>query len=169
MTNNPIHHDDPASGPFPEIDGALGRCRFRGDALIEVLHVAQERYGWLSRDVLRYVASRLRLPPSLVYGVASFYHFFILEPKGHHRCTVCTGTSCHIKGGSALLRELEHRLGIPRGTTSRDRTVTLDTVRCLGLCGMAPLVLLDGTAITGGPAGDVADEACRRLGASGRR
>ncbi|HEX9080095.1 MAG TPA: NAD(P)H-dependent oxidoreductase subunit E [Desulfuromonadaceae bacterium] len=169
MTAAPPHHDDPAAGPFPEVDEALGRCGFCGDALIEVLHVAQERYGWLSRELLRYVASRLELPPSRVYGVASFYHFFTLEPKGRHRCTVCTGTSCHIKGGSALLRELERRFGIPRGTTGSDGAVTLETVRCLGLCGMAPLVLLDGTAIAGGSPGDVADEACRRLGISGRR
>ena len=167
MTDDAINKDDPAAGPFPEIDEALGRCRFRGDALIEVLHVAQERYGWLSREVLRHVAQRLKLPQSRVYGVASFYHFFTLEPMGRHRCTVCTGTSCHIKGGTAVLRELERCLGILCGTTSGDKAVTLNTVRCLGLCGMAPLVLLDGNRIASGAVRAVADEVCRRLGAAG--
>lgn len=163
MTDAAIHQDAPVASPFPEIDEALARCRFRGDALIEVLHVAQERYGWLSRDVLRYVAQQLRLPPSRVYGVASFYHFFTLEPRGRHLCTVCTGTSCHIKGGSALLGELERRFGIDRGTTGGDEAVTLETVRCLGLCGMAPLVLFDGAGIGGRSVRDAADEVCRRL------
>lgn len=164
MTDCAINHDAPSEYPFPEIHGALLRCRFHGDALIEVLHVAQEQYGWLSKDLLRYVAQQLNLPPSRVYGVASFYHFFTLEPKGHHHCTVCTGTSCHIKGGSALLAELERRFHIPCGATSRDRAVSLNTVRCLGLCGMAPLVLLDGKRIADVSSQNLADEVCRRLG-----
>jgi len=113
------------------------------DALIEILHAAQQRYGWLDRPLLGRLAEELRLPPSLVYGVASFYHAFRQKPRGEHTCTVCTGTSCHLQGGSRLLRELEKHLGIRCGSTTADNGLTLEQVRCLGACGMAPLVRVE--------------------------
>lgn len=120
---------------------------YRSDALIEALHAAQEEYGCLSRELLGGIAEQLQLPPSLVYGVASFYHAFRLEPPGEHRCTVCTGTSCHLLGGTTLLSALEKHFGIRCGETTADGNLSLDTVRCLGVCGLAPLAILDGHII----------------------
>jgi bidirectional [NiFe] hydrogenase diaphorase subunit len=121
----------------------LVRWQKKPDALIEILHAAQQCFGWLDRPLLGMIAQELDLPPSLVFGVASFYHAFRLKPRGHQTCTVCTGTSCHLQGGSRLLNELESHLGIRSGTTTEDGSLTLEQVRCLGACGMAPLVRIE--------------------------
>lgn len=127
------------------IDAAVRQHHYQPDSLIEVLHAAQQVAGHLERMTMRYIAESLNLPDSMVYGVASFYHAFRLKPAGTTRCTVCTGTSCHIKGGSNLLQELSQHLGIGCGETSADGTISLHNVRCLGACGMAPLALVDKT------------------------
>lgn len=151
------------------IERILQQNRHDPDALVEILNAVQERFGYLDRRLLRYLAEQLRLPTSLVYGVAGFYHAFRRAPLGKHHCTVCTGTSCHIKGGSALLEKLENRLGIPRGETAADGSVTLDSVRCLGVCGLAPLVMLDGSIMGGETPDQMTDEVCRRIAtATGR-
>jgi bidirectional [NiFe] hydrogenase diaphorase subunit len=111
--------------------------------LIEILHAAQQQHGYLNRELLRYIAKALDLPPSLVYGVASFYHAFRLTPRAIKTCTVCTGTSCHLKGGSRLLHDLKRHYGINSGTTAFDGTLALEQVHCLGACGMAPLMRID--------------------------
>ena len=131
------------SAPLSGLEALLARWKYEPDALIEVLHAAQEQNAWLDRPLLGRLATELKLPPSLVYGVASFYHAFRLKPRGHHICTVCTGTSCHLQGGSRLLHELEKHLGIRSGTTTADGNLTLEQVRCLGACGMAPLVRVE--------------------------
>jgi len=127
----------------PFIDALLTRWGRRADALIEILHAAQQQFGWLDRTVLGRLAAELKLPPSLVYGVASFYHAFRLEPRGDCICTVCTGTSCHLRGGSRLLRELEQHFGIRSGATTAGSRMTLEPVRCLGACAMAPLLRIE--------------------------
>jgi bidirectional [NiFe] hydrogenase diaphorase subunit len=132
--------DRAAPDPLTGVEALLTHGKRDPDALIEILHAAQERYGWLDRPLLGRVADELKLPPSLVYGVASFYHAFRLSPPGRHTCTICTGTSCHLQGGSRLLRGLERHFGIQRGVTSADGSLGLEQVRCLGACGMAPLM-----------------------------
>jgi NADH:ubiquinone oxidoreductase subunit F (NADH-binding)/NADH:ubiquinone oxidoreductase subunit E len=132
-----------ASALFPGLKALLCRWKREPDALIEILHAAQQRYGWLDRPLLGRLAQELNLPPSLVYGVASFYHGFRLKPRGHQTCTVCTGTSCHLQGGSRLMHELEKHFDIRSGTTTADGSLTLERVRCLGACGMAPLVRIE--------------------------
>ncbi len=129
---------------FAIIDKALTRARYAQDQLIEVLHVAQDAFGYLSEDVLRYLASELRLPPSAVFGVATFYHLFTFDPPGDHACTVCTGTACFVRGADEIIRQLETEYGVAAGTTAADRSFTLATARCLGSCGMAPVVVVDG-------------------------
>jgi len=131
-------HKSVSSDPF--VESLLTDWRHDPGALIEILHAAQEQYGWLDKPLLALLAEGLRLPPSLVYGVAGFYHAFRLAPPGKLVCTVCTGTSCHLHGGSRLLQELEKHLGITCGTTSADGNLALEQVRCLGACGMPPLV-----------------------------
>lgn len=126
--------------PAPALKALLARWKYDPDALIEILHAVQERYGWLDRSLLERLSDELKLPPSLVYGVASFYHAFRLSPPGRLTCTICTGTSCHLHGSTRLLRELERHLGIRSGRTSADGGLALEQVRCLGACGMAPLV-----------------------------
>ncbi len=122
----------------------MSRHNYAGDALIEVLHTAQELYGFLSPDLLKTIARKLRLPPSRVLGVVTFYHFFSLAPKGEHSFSVCMGTACYVAGAHELLETLEHRCGCKAGETSADGKVSVSGVRCIGSCGLAPAVIRDG-------------------------
>jgi bidirectional [NiFe] hydrogenase diaphorase subunit len=142
---------------FKMLDASLKRHRFAQDALIEVLHTAQELFGYLQPDILYYVAHHLKLPPSRVYGVATFYHFFTFAPKGEHTCVVCTGTACYVKGADRILAAIEGALGTVAGKTTADGRVSLSTARCLGACGLAPVVVYDGE-VAGGQAAEGALE-----------
>src|SRR5512142_3155709 len=126
------------------LDAAMRAHQLRGDALVEVLHAAQEAWGWLPPEVLAHVARTLRLPPSRVQGVASFYHLFRLTPPARHVCTVCTGTACHVRGARAVLAAVRGAAGVAPGERAEDGAVSLATVRCVGACGAAPVVLYDG-------------------------
>jgi bidirectional [NiFe] hydrogenase diaphorase subunit len=130
---------------FKILDATLKRHQYQQDALIEVLHKAQDLFGYLENDILLYVAHSLKLPPSRVYGVATFYHLFTLAPKGLHRCVVCTGTACYVKGSPALLSTVEQLTHLHPGKTTPDGQLSLMTARCLGACGIAPAVVFDGT------------------------
>ncbi len=126
------------------LDRAMRRSRYQQDSLIEILHSAQELFGYLSEDVLLYIASSLKVPASKVFGVATFYNFFSLEPKGQHTVTVCLGTACYVKGAANILAALTKELGIQPGQTTPDGAISLDGARCIGSCGMAPAVVIDG-------------------------
>jgi bidirectional [NiFe] hydrogenase diaphorase subunit len=130
---------------FKILDTALKRNQYRQDALIEVLHKAQELFGYLELDVLLYVARGLKLPPSRVYGVATFYHLFTLRPQGEHACVVCMGTACFVKGAERLLAAVEECAHLKPGQTAPDRKLSLLTARCIGACGIAPAVVYDKT------------------------
>ncbi len=125
------------------VDRALKRFQYRPDALIEVLHTAQEAYGYLSEEILHYVASNLGLPESQVIGVATFYHFFSLRPKGEHACIVCTGTACYVKGAGEIVKLLSEEFAVSPGQTTADGKLSLATARCLGNCSLAPMLTLD--------------------------
>jgi len=125
------------------LERAMARHHYSGDALIEVLHAAQGLYGFLTMELLKKIAHKLRLPPSRVLGVATFYHFFNLEPKGEHTCVVCMGTACYVAGAEGLLEVLEHRCA-KAGETSSDGKVSVMSARCIGSCGLAPAVIYDG-------------------------
>jgi bidirectional [NiFe] hydrogenase diaphorase subunit len=129
---------------FVLVDRTLKRSRYQQDALIEVLHTAQEAFGYLEPDLLVYVARQLKLPLSWVYGVATFYHFFNLKPQGRHTCVVCMGTACYIKGTPAILERLEKEHGIKPGETTPDGELSVLAARCVGSCGLAPAVVFDG-------------------------
>jgi bidirectional [NiFe] hydrogenase diaphorase subunit len=129
---------------FRVLEVAMKRHQFRHDALIEVLHTAQELFGYLELDLLYFIARHLKLPPSRVYGVATFYHFFTLKPKGRHTCVICTGTACYVKGADALLTAVRDEAHLQPGDTSEDGEISLLTARCLGACGNAPVVIVDG-------------------------
>ena len=129
---------------FKLLDVAIKRHQFRQDALIEILHTAQELFGYLDNDVLIYVGRAVRAPLSRVYGVATFYNFFSMKPPGEHTCVVCMGTACYVKGAGQILEALEKKHGIRPGETTEDGKVSLVTARCLGACGLAPAVVFDG-------------------------
>jgi bidirectional [NiFe] hydrogenase diaphorase subunit len=138
---------DHASGDkrFKILEVHMKRHQFRHDSLIEVLHKAQELFGYLEDDLLLFVSYKLKLPPSRVYGVATFYHFFTLKPKGEHTCVVCLGTACYVKGADKVIAAVQENLKIKSGETTADNKVSLLTARCIGACGIAPAVVYDGT------------------------
>ena len=124
------------------------------DALIEVLHQVQELHGYLPRTALDAVARQLRLPLSRVQGVASFYHLFHLEPPTPHTCAVCLGTACYVHGAADLARQLESRLAVRLDDPAGDGTWSLQQVSCLGACGQAPVLEVDGAMVIRLPVGD---------------
>lgn len=144
---------------FKLLEVAMKRHQFRQDALIEVLHTAQELFGYLELDLLYFVARQLKLPPSRVYGVATFYHFFTLKPKGEHTCVVCTGTACYVKGADELIAAVREQAQIGPGETTADGQLSLLTARCLGACGIAPAVVVDGAVV----GHETPEHLCRRL------
>jgi len=116
----------------------------RGD-LIPVLQEAQERFGYLSGEVMQAIAKFLRLPESDVFGVATFYAQFKFTPVGKRIVKVCRGTACHVRGGARILREVEKQLGIKPGETTDDLEYSLETIACFGSCALAPVVVVDKT------------------------
>jgi bidirectional [NiFe] hydrogenase diaphorase subunit len=129
---------------FKILEVHMKKHQFRHDALIEVLHKAQELFGYLEDDLLLFVSYKLKLPPSRVYGVATFYHFFTLKPKGEHTCVVCMGTACYVKGAEKVIAAVQQRAKIKSGETTPDNKLSLLTARCIGACGIAPAVIYDG-------------------------
>ena len=129
---------------FKILEVQMKRHQYRADALIEVLHKAQELFGFLDNDLLLFIAYSLKLPPSRVYGVATFYHFFALKPQGKHTCVVCLGTACYVKGAEKVMNAVQERAKIRAGETTPDNQLSLLTARCIGACGIAPAVVYDG-------------------------
>jgi len=127
------------------VDTRMRREGNRPDSLIEVLHSVQALFGFLDRDALAYVSASLGVPPSRVFGVATFYSFFKLKPPGDHTCVVCTGTACYINGSSPILERIHQRAGIGPGETTNDGKLSVLTAHCIGACSMAPAVIIDGT------------------------
>jgi len=132
--------DDPRAAKVLQ---AIKLYQRRPDALIQVLHTAQGIFGYLPLNVLQFVARELGVPPSQVYGVATFYHFFSLKPKGEHQVVVCTGTACYVKGAAKILDALEKEWGLKPGSTTPDGRLGLEQARCIGACGLAPAVVID--------------------------
>ncbi|WP_423738998.1 NAD(P)H-dependent oxidoreductase subunit E [Clostridium gallinarum] len=112
-------------------------------SLIAVLHHAQNLYGYLGREVQEYVANRLNIPLSKVYGVITFYSYFSTEPKGKYVISICIGTACFVRGAKDILEDFKKVLGIKEGETTKDGLFTLDTLRCVGSCAIAPVVLVN--------------------------
>jgi bidirectional [NiFe] hydrogenase diaphorase subunit len=129
------------------LDTTIKRYQYQQDALIEVLHKAQELFGYLENNTLLYIAKSLKLPLSQVYGVATFYHLFSLAPQGKHTCVVCTGTACYFQGTQTILANLEKYACIRAGETTPDGQFLLLTARCIGTCGLAPVVVFDDTVL----------------------
>lgn len=127
-----------------QVEAVISRYVNKPGSLIPVLEHVQEILGYLPMPVQRLIAERLNLPPAQVYGVVTFYSFFTMVPRGRHTLRVCLGTACYVRGSQKLLDKLQERLGIEPGGCTPDRRFSLETVRCLGACGLAPVVMVDG-------------------------
>ena len=128
------------------LDGILSSMAEVGeDALVPILQQVQNAYGYLPKPVLAAVSERTGIAASRIYGVATFYEQFHLEPHGRHTIRCCRGTACHVKGGPNIIKTLKRILGIEPGETTEDMEFTFETVACLGACALAPVMVIDGT------------------------
>ncbi len=126
-----------------QVDQVCARYRDRPGALIPVLQQAQQIAGYLPVELQEHIADKLGVPGHEVFGVTSFYSFFTMKPKGRHCIRVCMGTACYVRGGKEALERLERHLGIGVDEMTPDRRFSLEQVRCLGACGVAPVVVVD--------------------------
>jgi NADH:ubiquinone oxidoreductase subunit E len=126
-----------------ELNSIIEKFKGKPGGLIPVLEEAQVALEYLPISVQKRIASGLNLPLSRVYGVVTFYSFFTMTPRGKHTVRVCLGTACYVRGGKALTEALEKQFGIKEGETTPDRMFTLESVRCLGACGLGPVVVVD--------------------------
>lgn len=129
------------------VTATMRRYGYTPQALIETLHSVQEAFGYLDDESLAYVAKRLQVPFSKVYGVATFYHFFSLKPPAKHNCVVCLGTACYIKGADAMSEALSVAFGIEEGAITEDGEFALLSAHCVGACGLSPVVVVDGEIV----------------------
>ena len=126
-----------------QVDAVLDDAQGQRGMLIAVLQRVQEKLGYLPEEAMRMISERLSLSLTNVYGVASFYKHFHFKPRGKKIVKVCAGTACHVRGGKAVLKEMENKLGIKEGETTADRAVTLETVGCVGCCALAPVLTVN--------------------------
>lgn len=116
----------------------------REGCLINVLHEAQDLFGYLPPELQLFVSRKLDIPAAKVFGVATFYSFFSMEPQGKHIISICMGTACFVKGADKILKEFKTLLNIKDSNTTEDGMFTIDSLRCVGACGLAPVVMVDG-------------------------
>ncbi len=131
-----------AKGLYLELEKFIDELSEKRGALIAVLHKAQSLFGYLPKEVQVFVGKKLGVPVSQVYGVVSFYSFFTMIPKGEHAISVCLGTACYVRGADKVLDAFKKELGIEVGETTADGKFSLDALRCVGACGLAPVVLV---------------------------
>jgi NADH-quinone oxidoreductase subunit E/NADP-reducing hydrogenase subunit HndA len=154
VATNAVSIKKHGAGPVPEVedfteetalrlDEIIGQYRSRPGALIPVLQQAQGLVGYLPPVVQRHIARGLNVPVSEVHGVVSFYSFFSMKPRGKHSIRVCLGTACYVKRAEEIVKRLRNELGIDIGEVTPDRVFSLESVRCLGACGLAPVVVVD--------------------------
>lgn len=130
---------------YEQIAEIIERHRDREDSLIQVLHEAQEVYGYLPLELQKFISRGMDIPLAEVSGVVSFYSFFSTEPRGEHTIRVCMGTACYVRGGAKVVNHLRERLGVEVGGTTPDGKFTFEVARCFGSCGLAPAMMIDDT------------------------
>ena len=129
---------------YQELEEYINELGAKSEELIAILHRAQHIFGYLPREVQEFIANKLHINVSKVYGVVTFYSFFTMERKGKYVINVCLGTACFVRGADKILKEFEARLGIKNGETTEDGKFTLSSLRCVGACGLAPVVQVNG-------------------------
>lgn len=147
------------------ITAKMKKENYRPDALIEILHAAQNAYGYLPMNILVFITKSLKIPPSRVYSTVTFYHFFSLKSKGEHTCLVCTGTACYVKGSQAILDSIEKDFHLKPGNVIGDNKFGLQVARCIGACGLAPAVVVDEEVIPRAKPEDVTKIIMQKMGA----
>lgn len=128
---------------FAQLDEILAKFEGVKGALIPVLQEAQHAYGYLSKEVVKRIAEKMNIPTSQIYGVITFYAQFHLNPRGRNIIRVCQGTACHVRGAKAVLKAIEENLGVSAGQTTPDLKFTIETVACIGACGLAPVMMIN--------------------------
>jgi NADH-quinone oxidoreductase subunit E/NADP-reducing hydrogenase subunit HndA len=128
---------------WKKIDVIIEKYRLKEGTLIPVLKDTQEVIGYLPLEVQQYIATRLKLPPSQIYGVVTFYSLFTMIPRGRHTVRVCMGTACYVRGGQAIIDLLCQEFNINVNETTPDRRYTLEVINCPGTCGLAPVICVD--------------------------
>ena len=129
------------------LEKAMKELNYQESALLEILHKAQGIYGYLSKELLMDISQSLNLPPSHVFGVATFYSFFNLTKPGEHIVTGCLGTACYVKGVEEIMKAIEREFNVKRGETTADGKLSLFVTRCIGACAMAPSMIVDDEVI----------------------
>jgi bidirectional [NiFe] hydrogenase diaphorase subunit len=129
------------------LEKVLKDHNYQESALLEILHHAQEIYGYLDKDLLMDISGSLNIPPSHIYGVATFYSFFKLRKPGEHVVTGCLGTACYVKGVEPIMQAIEEEFNIKRGGSTTDGKLSLLVTRCIGACAMAPTIVIDDEVI----------------------
>ena len=129
------------------LEKVMKEHNYQENALLEILNRAQEIYGYLDKDLLVDIAGSLNLPPSHVYGVATFYSFFKLRKPGQHVVTGCLGTACYVKGIEEIIEAIEEEFNVKRGGSTADGKLSLLLTRCIGACAMAPNIVVDDQVI----------------------
>lgn len=127
---------------FKELENYILTLEDKKSSLIIILHKAQEIFGYIPEEVQEFIAEKIEVPVSKVYGVVSFYNFFSMEPKGKYPISVCTGTACYVRGAEKILEALQKELGLKLGGVTEDGLFSLDSLRCVGACGLAPVMLV---------------------------
>jgi len=126
-----------------KLDGIIARFKGKPGGLIPVLEEAQVTLDYLPISVQKRIADGLNLPLAQVYGVVTFYSFFTMKPRGRHTVRVCLGTACYVRGGKSIAESIVKEYKVEEGETTQDRRFTYETVRCLGACGLAPVIVVD--------------------------
>ena len=135
-------HPDISEEMWPQIDRIIQANRPIAGSIIATLRQCQEVVGYLPVELLDYISAGLNLPSSEVYGVASFYALFSMEPKGRHTIKLCLGTACYVKGIKEVMSRIKNEYNLKEGETTEDRRFSLEGVRCLGACGLAPVMVI---------------------------
>lgn len=135
-------HPDVTEEMWNDIDNVINVNRFSAGAVITVLRESQDVVGYLPVEVIDYISHGLNISPSEVFGVASFYSLFSMKPKGRHTIKLCTGTACYVKGIKEVMARISNTHNVEEGGTTEDRRFSLEGVRCLGACGLAPVMVI---------------------------
>ncbi len=129
---------------FAEIANVIDLYRDKEGNLIQILHTAQEIYGYLPMELQEFIARKLNKPLSEISGVITFYSFFSTKPRGEHTIRVCLGTACYVRGGKKIVEALQKTLNVDIGETTEDGKFTFEVARCIGACGLSPAMMIDG-------------------------
>lgn len=128
---------------FDELEEYIDSLETTKGALVQILHKAQHIFGYLPREVQLFIARKLGIPGAEVFGVVSFYSYFTTKPVGKHTISVCMGTACFVRGADRIIEKFKEKLGVDSNETTKDGLFTLKDVRCIGACGLAPVVMVD--------------------------